>query len=95
MLYESAELEGFPLMTWCQLCWLGAILWSKMNQCGAAVASYVLVRGNALAQAKRGLVDDAGDKRLAARALCALLTAALVVSRKVKDGLSDGTRDVQ
>ena len=59
-------------MTWCQLCWLGAILWSKMNQCGAAVASYVLVRGNALAQAKRGLVDDAGDKRLAARALCVL-----------------------
>ena len=43
------------MMTWCQLCWLGAILWSKMNQCGAAVASYVLVRGNALAQAKRGL----------------------------------------
>ena len=71
-----------------------AILRSKMNHCGTAVAGYVLARGNALAQGDCGLVDQVGDERRPARAVCALLKTAVVVYRRVEDGLSDGLRDV-
>ena len=83
------------MMVHCHLCWPGTILQSKSNHCGMAGASYVLGRGNALAQGNRGLVERLGGERRPARALCARLAAAFVVSREVKDGLPDGVRDSQ
>ena len=80
MLCESAELEGFPLMVQCYMCWLGAILRSESNHCGMVGASYVLSRGNALAQGKPAASWRLGGERCPARALRALLDAAFVVS---------------
>ena len=78
----------------CHFCQPWAILQNKMNHCGTAVAGYVLARGNALAQGDCALVDQVGDERRPPRAVCALLTTAVVVYRRVKGGLSDGLRDV-
>ena len=58
-------------MVHCHLCQPGTILQSKSNHCGMAVASYVLGRGNALAQGNRGLVGSGLAANGVLLALCA------------------------